>query len=529
MNWNNCIQFQILGLMASLVIFIAKADAQTNSEWTGSNGIWSDSSNWSSGVPDGDFNAILSVPSVAIVQDISALEIAGLEFSQGSAELVLDHDLSVTDELQWSNSSISGVGKLRFQGNGNIEGGVLNTTLENSGQVTLTGNPCITTSDEATWINEPGATMVLAAGAVVGGFPNEQAASIVNEFGAVFRQPAATASANYVLWDMVNDGTIEVSPGGQFLFVKDFFQSESGEINLNGGGLDFFQAVTLNGKISGSGFLANVGGAGFDVDLVPGGGEIGALEVAGSFNMTPQTALNVQIGPAGTADNINNIGGPVHLNGVINIEALAGAAPGTYDLMGWNNGSGFSNDDIQLGSVPIGFEGSLVVDAVSRSLQLQVLDLPEFVNVESLNVVFGHQFGGNLSALAASDDQRLEFQSGGNSFPPMFPVAVEFTSFVPADSPTSLKLEVESSVTAPGLQQRIDLYNFLTSRFESVTSAAMSSFDSTVIAEASGDLPRFVEEETGRVIARIAFVRSEQFNHRRFRARFDKIVWAVEY
>jgi hypothetical protein len=298
---------------------------------------------------------------------------------------------------------------------------------------------------------------------------------------------------------------------------------------LNGGGLDFFQNVTLNGKISGSGFLANVGGAGFDVHLSPGGAEIGLLQVAGSLNMTPLTVLKFQIGPAGTTDYISNIGGPVHLNGVIDIEALAGAAPGTYNISGWNNSSGFSDDGIQLGSVPVDFNGSLEVDAVGRFLKLHVNDLPEFVNVESLNVVFGRPADGNIGSLAASDDQRLQFRSRLDSSRPRMPVVVEFTSFLPADSPASLKLEVESSVTARGFHQRIDLYNFATSRFERITIDAMNASDSSVIATAPGDVSRFVEDGTGKVIARIGFLQSGIVNHGRWRVRFDKIVWAAHY
>jgi hypothetical protein len=262
---------------------------------------------------------------------------------------------------------------------------------------------------------------------------------------------------------------------------------------------------------------------------VPGGGEIGEMQVAGSFFMTPQTRLNIQIGPAGSADIVSNIGGPVILNGVINIEAITGAAPGTYQLVGWNNGSNFRNDGIQLGITPIGFEGSLVVDAVKRSLKLEILELAEFFNVENFNVVFGQQLGGELTALAASDDQWLQLQSGGNVFRPRMPVAVEITSFIPDDSPNSLKLAVESSVTAPGFQQRIELYNFATARFELITTNAMSVTDSNTIAEAPGDASRFVENATGKVAARIGFIPSGEFNQRDWRARFDKIVWAVQY
>lgn len=526
MSCNNFSRFQILILLISLTVFVANANAQTSSSWIGGSGIWSEASNWSSGVPNGDFNAVLAVPAVTIRQDLSQLEIVGLQLRHGSADLVLDQDLAVNGDLKWNSASISGIGTLQLHGNGKISSGVLDTTVENFGQVTLRGNPCITTTNEAVWFNKSGAIMELAPGAVVGGFPNEQSATIVNEIGATFRQ-SATASANYILWDMDNEGTIQVSPNSQFLFVRDFQQSATGEIKLNGGGVDFFQDVIFSGKISGSGSIANVG-SGFDLLLVPGGGGIGGMQVAGSFHMTPQTMLNIQIGADGTADSFSNIGGPVILNGVINVEALAGAAAGTYQLVSWNNGSNFRDDGIQLGSVPVGFQGSLLVDSVKRSLKLEILEMAEFFGAASFDVVFGQQVGGEFAALAASDDQRLQLQSGGNTFRPRMPIGVDVTSFLPDDSPVSLKLSVESSVTVPGFRQRIEFYNFATSRYELITVDDMNVIDLNTLAEAPGDVSRFVENETGKVVARIGFVPSGQINQRGWRAEIDKIAWAVE-
>ena len=359
---------KLVALSVSLLfLFSIQCTAQIESRWIGVDGNWSDASNWDNGVPNGLTTAVIDGQAGATIQDIPNLAIAGLRFDSETASIVLNSDLAIGDSLTWSSGAIRGAGSVLFNGVGQINAGILESTFENLGFIEFSASDQFVRLDSQNggqWINRSGSRVEAPNGVLIGSFNASNVGSITVEPGSVFRVGDSTFQT---VWDFENAGSVELDTFG--FFFANYSQLPEAQLLLNDAGADFFQATELAGLISGSGSILNLNGP-FEVEFEPGGSQIGQVTSGGSLIMTPDTISNFQIGPEFTSDLLHNLGGPLQLNGTLNIEALPGASPGVYTLFSYNNNSMLSVDSIQLGEVPAGFQGFL-----QHVPQLQRVDL----------------------------------------------------------------------------------------------------------------------------------------------------------
>jgi hypothetical protein len=250
-----------------------------------------------------------------------------------------------------------------------INGGELQTTFENFGHVDFgtSGNFTALRSDTGgTWINRSGSSVNSLSGLLIGSFPDNGLGDIIIEPGSIFSVAGNTFQTS---WNFHNDGQINLEAFS--FFFADYVQGPKAELVLNSGGADFFQESELFGTVTGSGSIGNLMGP-FGVQFEPGGDQIGDVTSFGAMMMTPDTVSIFQIGPNLTADRLSNVGGPLQLDGVLNIEALPGATTGNYELFSYNNASSLEVDAIELGSVPNGFAGFLQNDLAEQRVYLVV-------------------------------------------------------------------------------------------------------------------------------------------------------------
>ena len=361
----------ILKFFAALFIVMSSslANAQQESRWIGTDGNWSDAANWDNGVPAGLDTAVIQSQAGQITQDVSGLTLARIEFESATANLVLQKSLTIEESLFWNEGKISGNSSLVFFGDGQINEFVeLETTFDNFGFVEFGVNgefATLRSGAQGAWINRTG-SVVDALNGVRFRISNGGEGIVSVEPNSTFKVSEGLQTS----WDFTNDGRTEMNEGGGFFFAN-YFQSENAELILGQGSVDFFQTSILLGLVSGTGGVGNLNDP-IEADLVPGGQQIGFISTIGDFVMTPSTVCNFQIGPNLTADRISNSGGPLQLNGTLNIEALPGATPGTYLMFSYNNGFMLDVDDIQLGSVPNGFRGFLVHEQPMQRVNLVV-------------------------------------------------------------------------------------------------------------------------------------------------------------
>jgi hypothetical protein len=132
-------QFRFIPICLFFGLFAISAVAQTNTVWTpGTSGSWSQSANWSSGVPNGNYNALISngLPGASTVNlDINAT-VANLELDSGNTlNLLAGKKLT----LQSSSPNVLNIGgTITIGTNAGISLGSGDTLL-NNGTITLAG------------------------------------------------------------------------------------------------------------------------------------------------------------------------------------------------------------------------------------------------------------------------------------------------------------------------------------------------------------------------------------------------------
>ncbi len=143
----------------------------------------------------------------------------------------------------------------------------------------------------------------------------------------------------------------------------------------------------------------------------------------------------------------------------------------------------------------------------------------------SFEVTHGTWASGSLADLLESDDSDLTVRR--NSADLSSRVFIEVRGVSPTPTPSAFAFSLEGSVFARSeVVQSIDFYNYNTDSWEEVFTTSASRFsDSTEIANASGDMTRFVQAGTTEILARCRF---ESANPRQqFTVNLDQILWMI--
>lgn len=158
-------------------------------------------------------------------------------------------------------------------------------------------------------------------------------------------------------------------------------------------------------------------------------------------------------------------------------------------------------------------------------MQVTVKQLADETPPTSLAAIHSVLVSGDVSDLAGSDDQYVAlnpvapFGLGG------MPHYLEVEATL-AEVSDSLNFTIESSGNTVGLQQTIELYNYVTESYELVDTSSLAMSDITVQASASGDVSRFLEDGTNNVKTRIGWVASGIVLVYPWSIEIDKAAWS---
>lgn len=372
----------LLALAILATVSLQSAESQNISRWIATDGGWGDPNNWDNTVPLGSFTAVLESQTGEVRLDFQSIDLNTLVLDSPTINLVLDNFI-FAGFLDWQQGQISGDSEFRLFVDGQIIDATLETTFNNRAFVRLGSEGVfgrIDCTTSAVWNNLCGSVLEVVDGSQFGNFTNNGQGQL-NIENSLLSLNGPSSSIN---WDVTNEGTIEIN-NSVVLFLKDYEQSLDAELILNNATADFFNTTTFRGKISGTGAVRNLDGSGVESELVPGGTAIGSIEFAGGLIMTEETECSFQIAPNLTSDTVTNIGGPLQLDGTLNIEALFGATTGIYTLFTYDNDFMLQTDGLEFGKVPAGFEGLLFHDPVEQAVKLDVRQLTPAVLLGDIN------------------------------------------------------------------------------------------------------------------------------------------------
>lgn len=141
-------------------------------------------------------------------------------------------------------------------------------------------------------------------------------------------------------------------------------------------------------------------------------------------------------------------------------------------------------------------------------------------------------------------DEKLIYRSDDlrdavDSFPPVVPgspsLRVEFDGYAPQlrDDVGSLSFTIESRCTAfplSGVEQRVQLFNYQSGLWETVSTTTPTSTDTIVTVNTTGDPKRFVNPG-GReeVLARVAWYQIGVPNTLSWKVEMDQIKWTISH
>jgi hypothetical protein len=306
-------------------------------------------------------NLVLSSGTVTIA-GTGALEVQNLTESGGT--LTGAGMLTIDNQWTWTNGTQSGTGHTVLNGTatiGGFGGPTLDTrTVDNAGTATLTPDgSSLGFTNNATWNNQAGSTLVLHGTAALGGFFSS---GKLNNAGLVVRSGTDTSSSGVsVLFD--NTGTVDVQTGtlsiNKALTNEGGFNLEAGALaSLTGGSSSGDFNLAANSRLDvGGNFTQQSTGT---VELAAGS----ILNVSGGFGAGTYTLQNgaTVVGPGSFQVNGNLI---VNVNGSASIDSLA-VTGGTVTVSAGGS-LAVQNLALSAGTVTIATTGSLEVQNLTQS------------------------------------------------------------------------------------------------------------------------------------------------------------------
>ena len=150
---------------------------------------------------------------------------------------------------------------------------------------------------------------------------------------------------------------------------------------------------------------------------------------------------------------------------------------------------------------------------------------------EGKKLLDGDQIGGQTSSLFESDDEYLDLDPSptGNPLKQKVDLIVQSTAGSP--TPAGLSFRVESKMVggpSGDVMQRIRWFNYQTRSWEEVDNRAVSTEDTRITIEPTGDLTRFLHAATKEITARITWS-ADSFSKKAFdwMIDVDEAVWPV--
>jgi hypothetical protein len=212
-------------------VLAAGSSAQTNSTWTDATGNWSNGANWNNGVPNGNFNALIS------------------NGSPGVATVNLDINATIANlELDTQNTLNIQAGKtLTFQsGSGSTATGGGTINVASGGTILVAGGGSLATS---TNVN------MLGANSLITGATGSETLGL----GTVTGIGTISNAHMDISFLTVTGGTMTITPNSKGVFLDEFLSVKAGStLNITGGPFNNYDSATgtLSGVGSGNNFCS---------------------------------------------------------------------------------------------------------------------------------------------------------------------------------------------------------------------------------------------------------------------------------
>ena len=157
----------------------------------------------------------------------------------------------------------------------------------------------------------------------------------------------------------------------------------------------------------------------------------------------------------------------------------------------------------------------------------QFEEIPTSISPSSASASPGKVSGGDFDDLDVSDDSYLTVLAGLPDVANGEEVAVTITANSVDTDFGSMNFIVESSINTPNVNQKIELFNFLTNEFESIDEGNAELSDNIVNVAVTGDATRFVTPGSGLLIARISFESNGPTLFFPWEVRLDQVQWQI--
>jgi hypothetical protein len=222
-------------------------------------------------------------------------------------------------------------------------------------------------------------------------------------------------------------------------------------------------------------------------------------------NAAPGSTVNVGVQVTHTSDlpahnvDVSIAGAPVVTGG--NPQTVTLIPPGQSAIVSWQITAQGSP-----GVQPLTFTastqsyGETFMESVMANLNVG----GTLLNPSSHQILAGNVFGGSFANVNQSDDVYYTLRPGAvlsNSLPP---VHIQFNGTASTTTPTSLAFVIESAGSSSSLQQKLELFNYVTQTWVLVDTSGLSVGDVVYSGSAPGTVSQFVNPVTMAVSARVA-------------------------
>ena len=393
-------------------VLAAGSSAQTNSTWTDATGNWSNAANWNNGVPNGNFNALISNgnPGVATVNlDINAT-IANLELD---TQNTLNIQAGKTLTFQSSSGSTA------------TGGGTIN--VASGGTILVAGGGSLATFSDTSSTN---INMLGANSLITGATGTEKLTlSAVNGIGAMSNAQFDIGSVT------VSGGTMTITPNSNGVNIEELLVVNAGStLNITGGPFKNFDPTTgtLSGVAAGCVCDPTVG-IHLQGTLKFDGANVLALSFSLPLTLDGPNAKIVDQNNNNALTNLSSLGlqGKLQLENGASLSTNAGLSGNNFNDLEVRSGS-----TLNIGGTLEFSESTVTVDAstmkVSGDVNSLAGDAPNIVTVStggklivlgSYNQIANGNTGAELIVSQASTVSVAgDFNNQGSSEPPFLTV-----------------------------------------------------------------------------------------------------------
>ncbi|MEM9411653.1 MAG: hypothetical protein AAGA30_11100 [Planctomycetota bacterium] len=148
-------------------------------------------------------------------------------------------------------------------------------------------------------------------------------------------------------------------------------------------------------------------------------------------------------------------------------------------------------------------------------------------SAESVSVLQGVNSNGSLTDLQTSDGVFYELRPEASSANQEFLSTIELETTCPVDMANSIQIDVDGLVSTPNIMQEVELFNFVTGVYDSVSSDALSTSQAEVSAYVNGEVLDYVDDSTRKLRARIRWRASGPVLQYPWTVRLDRVQWQI--